>query len=83
MKMVRIVWQVVWAVLLANNIAYSQLPEGNVGIAHKYRGDQGIQNDPRVVFSESFEVESIEGFSPNWDMIRDPHTCPCQRMFLG
>lgn len=72
--MVRIAWQVVVVVLLATNFAYSQLPEGNVGVAQRYRGDQGIHRDPRVILSENFEVESIEGFSPKWDMIRDPHT---------
>jgi len=32
------------------------LPEGNTGIAAQYPGDQGIGNDPSVVFTDNFEA---------------------------
>jgi len=31
------------------------LPEGNNGIARKYRGDTGIASDPAVIFADDFE----------------------------
>ena len=30
------------------------------GIASQYKGDRGIEKDPRVVFVENFETESLE-----------------------
>jgi hypothetical protein len=32
------------------------LPEGNTGIAAKYPGDAGIENDPNVIFVEKFDA---------------------------
>jgi hypothetical protein len=55
------------------NCGYSQLPEGNDGIASQYRGDKDIHKDSRVVLSENFEVESVDDLKPRWDMVRDSH----------
>ncbi|MCK4298186.1 MAG: hypothetical protein KAX80_01570, partial [Planctomycetes bacterium] len=35
--------------------AGARLPEGNVGIAAKYPGDVGIENDPDVIYATGFE----------------------------
>ncbi len=43
--------------------AVDQLGEG---IALGYPGDEGIENDESVIFTEKFEAESLSGILPNW-----------------
>lgn len=45
-----------------------ELPEGDHGIAAKYPGDVGIENDPDVVFVESFEG-SVEAICSRWESV--------------
>ena len=44
------------------------LSEG-AGIAEKYPGDEGISDDPDVLFAEDFEVDSIKEIAKHWDSI--------------
>jgi hypothetical protein len=44
----------------------SALPEGDHGIAAKHPGDQGIADDPAVLFHDDFELGSPIG---RWDMV--------------
>ena len=47
-----------------------QLPEGSVGIAAKYPGDEGIEKAPAVLFADDFErCSSIADLSPKWDVL--------------
>ena len=46
--------------------------EQPTGIATKYPGDEGIASDARVIFTEDFEVKSIDDLKERWDMVRDP-----------
>jgi hypothetical protein len=57
--------------LILIKCCYSQLPEGNNGIANQYPGDRDINNDSRVVLSENFEIASIDVLKTRWDMVRD------------
>lgn len=41
------------------------------GIAARYPGDKGIENDPAVVSSESFEENSVEAMCKGWESILD------------
>ena len=41
------------------------------GIASRYPGDRGIENDPRVVFTENFEVDSISRLDDRWETVRN------------
>ncbi len=43
--------------------AVDQLGEG---IALKYPGDVGIENDESVIFTEQFEAETLSAILPNW-----------------
>jgi hypothetical protein len=45
------------------------LPEGNAGIAAKYRGDSGIGKDPDVIFIEDFEETSLDEMKKRWDTV--------------
>ena len=42
------------------------IPEGHTGIAAKYPGDVGIEQDPDVVFVESFEG-SVDEICRHWE----------------
>ncbi len=44
------------------------LPEGSTGIAVRYPGDVGIENDPDVVFVESFEG-SVDEICGRWESV--------------
>ncbi len=46
------------------------LPEGP-GLAAKYPGDGGIENDPRVIFTEQFEEASIEELKRRWEDVKN------------
>jgi hypothetical protein len=43
------------------------LPEGHSGIAARYPGDRGIENDPRVIFVEHFDAGSLDAIVKRWD----------------
>lgn len=45
--------------------------ESREGLARKYAGDQGIERDPRVVFAENFEEESLESLWQRWETVTD------------
>lgn len=49
------------------------LPSANQGLAAKYPGDQGIADDPRVVFVENFEA-SLDQIRADWDNVQSPQT---------
>ena len=46
-----------------------KLPQGNSGIAVKYPGDEGIERDPAVVFTENFEHARIEAVGKRWSEV--------------
>jgi hypothetical protein len=48
------------------------LPEGHAGIAGKYPGDVGIENDSAAVFVENFESPSIEKVFERWESAGSP-----------
>ena len=50
------------------------LPEGHTGLAAKYAGDRGLEEDPAVVLVEGFEAGEIEAFteSGKWTSVRNP-----------
>jgi hypothetical protein len=41
--------------------------EGSVGLATKYLGEAGIENDPAVVFVEGFEEGNLDAVGKRWD----------------
>ncbi len=41
-------------------------PAVPTGIASKYPGDAGIQNDPNVIFAEMFEASNVGAVTANW-----------------
>jgi len=43
------------------------LAEGSSGIAARYPGDEGIENDPAVIFVEKFNAPSVEAVAKRWD----------------
>ncbi|MEX2139999.1 MAG: carbon-nitrogen hydrolase family protein [Pirellulales bacterium] len=45
-----------------------------VGIAAKYASDVGIEKDPRVVFVENFEEESLDSIEKRWETVTQPET---------
>ena len=50
-----------------------QMPEGNTGLAAQYPGDTGIQDDPAVVFVETFEGLNISSSLQNrWESVSNP-----------
>jgi hypothetical protein len=50
-----------------NTAAQIPLPEGDNGIASKYPGDVGIQNDQSVIFADDFEAyNNASGLTINW-----------------
>ena len=54
-------------------VAYASsaaLPEGNNGLARKYRGDKGIEEDPKVVFVEKYDEDSIEKLANRYDSVK-------------
>jgi hypothetical protein len=57
--------------LLRTSFVSAQLPSGDSGIAAQYPGDEGIAQDESVLFTEDFEVGSVEELGRRWDTIRD------------
>ena len=53
---------------VALSAAAEGLPEGT-GLAAKYPGDNGIENDAAVVFAENFEIESLDSLAARWQDI--------------
>jgi len=46
------------------------LPQGNTGIAAKYKGDVNIASDPAVIFADDFEsYSSVSGLTSKWDSL--------------
>jgi len=68
---------VAWVMLTASGRSTAQdgripeLPEGP-GLAAKYPGDAGIENDANVVFVENFEAKSIDELRNRWETIGSP-----------
>jgi hypothetical protein len=52
----------------------SDLPQGSAGIAAAYPGDVGIDTDPRVVFVEDFEQDSMEQVKARWEAVKADQT---------
>jgi hypothetical protein len=51
----------------SSTAARASLPEGNTGIAAKYPGDRGIENDPEVIFVERFDEGSLDRIIERWE----------------
>jgi len=41
------------------------------GLANKYKGDKGIENDPDVIFAENFEASSLDAVKSRWESVKD------------
>lgn len=52
------------------SIALAELPEGAAGIASKFPGDAGIEDDERVVFVERFDQPDLQQLLKRWDDAR-------------
>ena len=46
------------------------LPEGATGIAAGYPADEGIENDPNVLFVERFDEGSVDALAKRWDSVQ-------------
>ncbi len=63
----------VFLIMMISSSSFSQEPgeallsEGAKGIAAKYPGDRGIENDPNVIFVEKFDEDSLEAIYERWD----------------
>ncbi len=57
----------------ASRIASGKEP-GGPAIAEKYPGDAGIEKDPRVVFAENFEEETLDEIKKRWETVTQPET---------
>src|ERR1043165_9238803 len=44
------------------------------GLAARYPGDVGLASDPRVIFTESFEQESIGALTRRWETVSQRET---------
>ncbi len=42
-----------------------------VGLASRYPGDEGIENDPAVIFAEDFESANIEAMWSRWESVQN------------
>ncbi len=49
-----------------------QVNSNKPGIADRYPGDRGIDQDPAVVFAENFEQADLKAIESRWDMMRNP-----------
>jgi hypothetical protein len=49
----------------------SRLPEGRGGIAVRYSGDRGIENDARVLFVEKFDGGSVAAIARRWESVKN------------
>jgi len=56
--------------LKQNSSTITKLPEGNNGIAVKHPGDEGIANDPKVIFADDFEsYTQAAQIGKRWDAV--------------
>ena len=46
----------------------------DAGIAARYPSDLGIEEDPRVVFAENFELASLDELKKRWETVTQPET---------
>jgi hypothetical protein len=52
------------------NLATGPLPQGNTGIAAKYKGDVNITSHPQVIFADDFESHgSAADLTKKWDVV--------------
>ena len=55
------------------------LPQGNNGIAANYPGDDGIANNPNVIFADNFDSYNVASdLVPKWDDKRLYHLGGCR-----
>jgi len=47
------------------------LPEGHSGIAARYPGDGNIEEDPDVIFVETFDAQSLDALFKRWDEVKN------------
>lgn len=60
------------AVLLSGSQVIAQpAQQPATGLSRQYPGDVGIADDPRVVFAENFEVDSVATLGQRWETVRD------------
>lgn len=52
----------------------ARLPEGRTGIAARYRGDEGIERDPAVIFVERFDEGAVEELAKRWESVQGVET---------
>ena len=72
MRMRRISTTAAIPTLFASSLlALSGLTLGADGIASKYPRDRGIENDPKVVFVETFDVGSISALGKRWESVQN------------
>jgi hypothetical protein len=60
-----------WA---SNDARLEETRPRDSGIAAKYAGDVGIENDSRVVFAENFEQPSLDELKKRWETVTQPET---------
>jgi len=69
----RSIWTVTFLILIscaaASMSGGKRQPEGDSGIAARYPGDKGIENDPNVVFIEKFDEGSLEAVFKRWNSV--------------
>jgi hypothetical protein len=53
------------------SVVGADLPEGNRGIAARYPGDAGIDQDPDVLFVERFDAASVDDIARRWDTVTE------------
>ncbi|MFQ6035657.1 MAG: hypothetical protein ACE5NM_07390, partial [Sedimentisphaerales bacterium] len=41
------------------------------GLASRYKADQGIENDPEVIFAENFEEDSLHAVTAHWESLKN------------
>jgi len=54
-----------------NAVIAPLLPQGDNGIAAKYPGDVGIEDDPSVIFVEDFEEGSLTEMKARWENVKN------------
>src|SRR4030095_12561106 len=53
-------------------LAFASRTAAAQGIAAKYAGDQGIENDPAVVFVEKFDDSALSTVFSRWQDVMNP-----------
>ncbi|MEA3400446.1 MAG: hypothetical protein U9R79_04300 [Armatimonadota bacterium] len=57
---------------LESGAADAALPQGGTGIAAQYPGDEGMAEDARVIFVETFDEPSLDAVIERWDNCKSP-----------